>query len=77
MSPRFADALIDSIFDKEKLLENHPFIGRVVPEFGRQYIRELLYKQYRIIYHLVNDTQIDVIAVHHSSRSLSEGSVFE
>ena len=76
-SPRFADAIVDGIFEKEHLLATHPFIGRMVPEFRRKYIRELLYKQYRIVYHIVSDSQIDVMAVHHSSSNLSETSLFE
>jgi toxin ParE1/3/4 len=77
LSPRFAEALTDEVFNKEITLQNHPYIGRIVPEFSRKFIRELLYKQYRIIYHIVSDVQIDIVAIHHSSRSLSESSVFD
>jgi plasmid stabilization system protein ParE len=39
MSAKYADTLVDKIFDKAHLLENHPPLGRIVPELGRGDIR--------------------------------------
>jgi toxin ParE1/3/4 len=77
MSARYADTLVDKIFEKAHLLENHSRLGRMVPEIGREDIRELLYKQYRIVYRIVDETRIDILAVHPSSRPLSDKSIFE
>lgn len=38
------------LFKKQKMLELHPEIGRVVPEFGNRIIREIIVGNYRIIY---------------------------
>ena len=42
----------------------------MVPEFGNETIRELLYRQYRIIYRLVADERIDVLAFQTGLRPL-------
>lgn len=76
MSAKYADTLVDKIFEKAHLLENHPRLGRMVPELGREDIRELIYKQYRVVYRIVDDTRIDILAVHPSSRPLSDKSIF-
>lgn len=50
--------------------------GRMVPELERPEIRELIYKNYRIIYHVVSIERIDVLAVHKGLRPLTEESIF-
>jgi plasmid stabilization system protein ParE len=77
MSVRYADTLIDKIFEKARLLEQHPRMGRMVPELAREDIRELIYKQYRVVYKIVNEYRIDILAVHPSSKPLSDQSIFE
>jgi plasmid stabilization system protein ParE len=77
MSVRYADTLIDKIFEKAHLLEQHPRMGRMVPELAREDIRELIYKQYRVVYKIVNEYRIDILAVHPSSKPLSDQSIFE
>lgn len=44
-------------------LESFPQLGRMVPEYQQPSVRELLYRQYRIVYRLLNDGRISVIAV--------------
>lgn len=51
-------------------------VGRVVPEINKEDIRELIYKSYRIVYRIVDESKIDVIAVHYSARNLSKESLF-
>lgn len=46
-----------------------PFIGRVVPEFADESIREIFAYSYRIIYR-VKDEEIHVAAVVHGKRLL-------
>jgi toxin ParE1/3/4 len=47
-------------------------MGRKVPEFDLSYLRELIHNEYRIVYKILNDGQIDVITIQHSSRNMSE-----
>lgn len=75
-SRRFASAFVDSVFAKVELLKQFPEMGRMVPEINRSEIRELIYKQYRIVYQVIDSQHILVVSVHHSARPLSEESLF-
>ena len=76
-SKRFVEQLTDKIFEKAKALEQFPQMGRVVPEIGNSEVRELIFRNYRIIYHLVSSSQINILAVHNGIRPLTEESLFE
>lgn len=56
-SAKYAEQLADKIFEKGEYLEKYPLIGRMVPGLERPEIRELIYKNYRIIYHIVSVEQ--------------------
>jgi plasmid stabilization system protein ParE len=45
-------------------------IGRAVPETAKEYIRELIHGNYRIIYCFVSSDQTDILPVHHSANRL-------
>ena len=76
IAPGYAEKLTDEIFAKENLLSEFPLAGRVVPELQNESVRELLFKNYRIIYVSLDSKSITVIAVHNSLRPLSDFSVF-
>jgi toxin ParE1/3/4 len=44
-----------------------PLSGRIVPEFGREEIREILQKNYRIVYH-VGEERVVILTVFESHR---------
>ena len=44
----------------------------MVPELERKDVRELIEGNYRIIYRIKSEEQIDIITVHHSARQLNE-----
>lgn len=71
-SPAYADHLIDTIIAKVERLKVFPEMGRKVPEFDLSYLRELIYDEYRIVYKIVSDDQIDIITIQHSSRDMSQ-----
>ncbi len=77
LSPKYADELTDKIFEKAGYIEKYAQIGRVVPELEREDVRELIYKNYRIIYRIITEKKIDIIAVHNSARPLTEDSIFD
>ena len=76
LSPKFATKVTYQIFSKETLLESFPTVGRVVPELNNESVREIIYKQFRIIYVVVNNELIHIIAIHSSSKPLSNISLF-
>jgi len=47
-----------------------PTSGRIVPEFGREDVREIVFGNYRIMYQMVAD-EVEVIAFVHGARELS------
>lgn len=69
-SVSYASMLIERILSYERKLKEFPKIGRIVPEYQLDSIREIIYKNYRIVYRINNEKEIDVIAVHHSSSPL-------
>ena len=52
-----------------RILQQSPLLGRVVPEFSDQSIRELIYGSYRIIYK-ATDQMCSIVAVIHGSRDI-------
>ena len=75
-SKPYAEAFVSKVFEKVELLKNFPEMGRMVPEVGSKNVRELIYKQYRIVYQLISKTKIRVLTVHHSAQPLSLDSLF-
>ena len=46
-----------------------PLSGRVVPEFNIEKIRELIYKDYRIVYEVKNNA-VCILTIQHGNRLL-------
>ncbi len=62
---KFAEAIIKHI----EVLSEHPDIGRVVPEFELEHIREIIHKPFLVVYQ--RDTNsIKIIRVSRSERLL-------
>ncbi len=68
-SEAYAASVVRSILDKARRLSEFPYIGRVVPEFGDETIREIFAYSYRIIYE-IEGNEITVAAVIHGKRLL-------
>ena len=73
-APATASAFVRRLRDSVNRLKEFPESGQVVPELGREDIRELLRGNYRIIYR-VGQERIDVLAVYHSARLLDADSI--
>ncbi len=68
-SPSYAERLSQGLLNKSVFIEQFPKFGRVVPELGHSDLREILYRNYRIVYYLDSDTDsIEVLSIFHSSR---------
>jgi len=68
---RYAEIIVNSLFDATDILEHHPQAGRIVPEFNNKGIRELIRGNYRIVYRILNESRIDIITIHHSAQLLT------
>jgi len=65
----YADRLIDRLTRRSEQIGVFPHSGRIVPEYKRQDIREVIERPYRIIYR-VKEQQIDVLAVLHGTQQM-------
>ncbi len=70
-SEKYADMLLDAIFERTELIEQFPLLGKIVGEIGLPSIRELVVEKYRIIYFVSQSPEIRILAVRHSARPLS------
>jgi len=61
-NPDRARLFIQKIIDRTDILISNHQIGRVVPEISRPEIRELLFKNYRIVYRVKKD-YIEILTV--------------
>jgi len=69
-SEYYASRFVGKIVEAVEKLEEFPEIGRRVPEAEEENIRELLFRNYRIIYR-VETERILILTVIHGSRALS------
>ena len=75
-SPFYANQFIESLLNATKIFVETPNCGRKVPELENYGFRELIYKGYRIVYRVINDSKdIEVLAIVHSSRDLNSNMI--
>ena len=67
--PSVGDRVLDKVLRSISQLEDHPRMGRVVPEFGQDFLRELLRPPWRIVYRFDRRT-VRVVRVWRSERPL-------
>lgn len=68
-SPTYAAATAGRVVAAVERLERHPKLGRKVPEFDDESIRELIVRNYRVVYRL-GERRIGIVAVVHCSQDL-------
>ncbi len=76
-SLRYAELTVQSLFDSVDILESHPHAGVMVPEFENDAIRQLVRGNFRIVYQICNDSQIDILTVHNTARLISNSKHFK
>jgi len=67
--PQVGQQFVTEILDRIETLADNPDIGRVVPEFATENIRELIHKPFRVVY-LRESSSVFVIRVWRSERIL-------
>ena len=73
-APATATAYVRKLRASVERLRQFPFSGEVVPEMGREDLREVLQGNYRLIYR-VSEMRLDILAVYHGSRILGQRGV--
>lgn len=66
-NPTAARHLLTRLRERVAALVEFPMMGRIVPELMREELREILEKNYRIVY-LVSDEFIDIVTVFEAHR---------
>jgi len=70
-SEYYARLFAQRVVAATEALVQFPEIGRIVPEFGRHDLRELLFQKYRIVYRVKRD-EVQIAAVVHGARLLAD-----
>jgi len=68
-SPTYGAATAGRIISAIERLRRQPRLGRIVPEFRDESLRELIVGNYRVVYRLARN-RVDIVAIVHGSRSL-------
>ncbi len=63
--PDRARSFADQLFRQIEALAEFPQLGRVVPEVGKSHIREIFFRQFRIVYG-VQRSQISIRTIRHT-----------
>ena len=68
-SPSYAERFEEKIFEATRRLEVFPRSGRMISEAEDDQLREVIYRDYRIMYHLDEDEEeVLILTVLHSSQ---------
>lgn len=70
-SIQYAENTFARITNRTRALASHPRMGRMVPEFEKDMVRELIEGDYRVIYRLESEELISISRIWHSSRPLT------
>jgi len=75
-NPVAAIEFVDKLISVAETLVDNPKKGRAVPELSLDTIRELLHKNYRIVY-LVKKSSVDILTVFEGHQLLKKEEVFK
>ncbi len=74
-NPIVAVEFVDKIISVAETIIINPGKGRIVPELSLENIRELIHKNYRIVY-LVKKNSVDILTVFEGHQLLKEEEIF-
>jgi addiction module RelE/StbE family toxin len=69
-APHVASLFAVQAFEATDRLEEHPRLGRMVPELQIETFREIPLYSYRIIYRIADGETIHILTIHHGARLL-------
>lgn len=71
-SPHFGALVARHIVDAVERLREFPESGRIVPEFREPTLREVLWRNYRVVYRS-SPTAVEIVTVFHGARLFGHG----
>lgn len=72
----YAKKTVENLVQKTVILRSLPKIGRIVPEFNQDDIREIIHKNYRIVYRIISEGREDIVSVSHGTFPLENLGIF-
>lgn len=75
-NPFVAMEFVDKLISVAETIIDYPEKGRIVPELSLENIRELIHKNYRIVY-LVKKNSVDILTVFEGHRLLKKEEIFK
>ena len=75
-SLKYAKIEVVDIRDFIKKLKSRPQIGKQFEESEDEKVREVVFKNYRIIYKVDQEDKINILTIHHHARSLGNNPAF-
>jgi addiction module RelE/StbE family toxin len=74
-NPHSAEKFVNTLIKRAESLKQHPNKGRIVPEFSIPEIREIIEKNYRIVYRVVKN-RIEILTVFEGHRLIRTKEIF-
>ena len=75
-NPVAAIGFVDKLISVAETIVDYPEKGRIVPELSIEKIREVLHKNYRIVY-LIKKNSIDILTVFEGHQLLKKEEIFK
>jgi toxin ParE1/3/4 len=75
-NPVVATEFVDKLISIAETIVDYPEKGRIVPELSLENIRELIHKNYRIVY-LLKKNSIDILTVFEGHQLLKKEEIFK
>jgi len=72
--PGNASRFVAELMDRTLVLRGQPLCGRILPELGDETVRELIHKNYRIVYRVV-DVEAHILTVFEGHMLLRPGAI--
>lgn len=69
-STYYASREVSQIFKHAQTLTLQPDSGKIVLENKSYTLREIVFKNYRIVYEIISPQRIDILFIHHGARDL-------
>ncbi|MBS1622434.1 MAG: type II toxin-antitoxin system RelE/ParE family toxin [Bacteroidetes bacterium] len=73
----YAQIQVERFFERVDILKTTPTAGRKMPETNDEKIRELIEGNYRIIYQIKSNSEIEILCVIHGMRLLKNHRSFK
>jgi plasmid stabilization system protein ParE len=71
-SSYYASVTVNKIYHKVDLISKNLYLGKITPEINEKLIRKVIEGNYRIIYRIKNENEVDILRIYHTSRLLKK-----